>query len=866
MLYISYIRYNKYNYMKSILTILCLCFLLSSCHQSTTTDSSALAVFEARMHDKQYPNMDYAAMLNYPAGYPSISKYKAGMKQAASDLNQSAFRQGSWEVQGPGNLGGRVNTIAIDGANVLLGFTRSGIWKSTDYGLSWYCTSDDLITQSWSDITYHPYDKSIVYAASGDHNISGNAYNGNGIFKSTNGGDSWEAIGLAEAGIISEIKIGTEHPDIIYAATMGIPFIRSTDRGLYKSTDGGTSWSNVLYLNDSTGIIDIAVHPTDDDIVYAASWTRIRSNRTSLITSSDAKVHKTTDGGATWTVLDNGLPVADSISRIGLDLYEQDPDILVASYVHYTEAANCRPGYQLRNVYKTMDAGMSWDTIPSAESNGLPCNIMGGFGWFFGQVRMNPNDHNDITLLGVDMYRTTDNGQLWDIFSPPWWQYSVHADKHELVYEGDDVWLGTDGGAYRADINSQDIEWPSSLHWQDAENIPGNLVYRVGINPHDPNGYYCGLQDNGTTGGNADNIVDWPRIFGGDGFTPAFHPTNPDISYVETQRGNIYLSELGSTTNITGALEGSRNWDMHYIISPHSGDVLYTATDRFYRGLKVGSDVIWEDLSGPLLPNDDSLSFVRETFSHVNNSELNPAILYGATATGLAFRSLDAGGNWDQIFTDLPRRYYSSIKSSPNEESSVYLTIQGYLDFDNTPYVLKSTDYGDTYTSIQGDLPEVAINDVLVLPNQEADDMIFVATEAGVYYTDDAGTNWIRLGDDMPLISVKEIKLDATGTKLVAATYGRSVMTYDLAQVIISSTDVLDPAVSSLQVWPTAASQSITIATTATATDGFIISMAGSVVRPVVIRDGGVINISDLPQGAYILQSQSAASCRFVKL
>ncbi len=764
---------------------------------------------EIRMEEKLYPFDDYFEKKNFPETTFDHLAYFDALKKVSreTDVQKSV---GEWITQGPGNIGARINTIAVNPKNtdeMYLGFSTGGLFRTSDGGENWESIFEENLFYAISAIQIDPNDENIIYIGTGDHNISGYPFTGDGVYKSIDKGTTWQAMGLAEESIISRLAISQSNSQVIYAAAMGIPFERNDKRGLYKSIDGGENWEKVLFVNESTGIIDLIIDPTDDNIVYAASWTRIRSNLESIITSDDAHIYKTTDGGVTWTRLEGGLP-SENVTRIGLSMSGQDNNILFASYSGPDGRDSCSTGGDdLTGIYKTENGGDTWkDILGPDDSDGLPCRVQGGFAWYFGQVRVNPNNDDDIFVLGVDMYRTLDGGQTWNIAAPPWWQYDVHADKHDLVFVEDKAILATDGGAYRASETEQD--------WIDIENIPTTQFYRVAYNPHNPDLYYGGAQDNGSTGGNAETINEWERIFGGDGFQMAFNPDNPDIYYVETQRGNISATFDGgnSYSSVSFGIEGNKAWDMPYFISEQNTDIIITGSDRVYEVYvdPLGYDVITTQLSERL--TDPDLNGLTYSISTVEQSPLNSDILYAGTQDGWVWSTTDYGANWEKVDNGLPRRYISNIKASQVSENRVYCSITGYKYNDFIPHVYMSEDNGTNWVSINGDLPELSVNDLYIL-REGGDEVIFAGTDGGIYYTTDMGQSWQRLGLNMPAVPTYDMDYNVAKNELVAGTYGRGILSFDLDQVGLGMTSSTNDIALSKQVriYPTVTEGQLTI-------------------------------------------------------
>lgn len=770
------------------ISLFCL-LLIASCGQSPLPDNKTnKEVSNNRLYQKHEPNEEFFLQRSYPDGKFDIKAYSDGLKEAKQSAalarNINGFDE-TWTVQGPGNIGARANTVVANPLNediMYAGFAKGGVFKTTDGGLSWNPIFDDQIFLSIGDIVLDPNDPNIVYVGTGDVNITGYPSIGDGLYRSMDGGNTWTNLGLEEQRIISKIVIDPTNSNRIFAGTMGLPFERNNERGLYRSEDNGATWEQVLFLSDSTGVIDVLMNPQNPDILYAAGWDRIRNNIESVIRGAGAKIYKSIDGGDNWNMLEGGLPNDIPHSRVGLEMSGTNPDVLFVQYVGEDLA--------FESVYKTTDAGISWLPIPTDEyTNGLPADILRTFGWYFGKIRVNPNDDNDIFLLGVDLWRTLDGGNNWFMASPIWWEYSVHADKHDLVFlPSGNILLATDGGLYKTDN--------SASEWEDIENIPTTQFYRVAYNPHDPNAYYGGAQDNGSTGGNAANFNGWPRIYGGDGFQMAFDPNNPDRFFAETQRGGIVVTENGgyyfddATFGID--FDDRRNWDMPYIISPHNSEVLYTGTYRVYRG--TGSNPFWSAITDDLTDGTDE-EHRYHNITAIDESPFTPGLLYVGTGDGNLWRIDDyLALDWTSISAGLPDQYVTDVIASPTDENVVYVTYSGYRDNDNIPRIHRSEDQGATWTDISANLPDLAINELLVLPDF-SDSILFVATDGGVYGSVDKATSWERVGTNMPTVITYDMVINEANNELVAGTFARSIMTYPLDSLIESIKPVVEDSV-----------------------------------------------------------------------
>ncbi len=761
-----------------------------------------------RLAEKHVPSDEFFLQRTFPDGRFSIDAFEKGLKQAKISANSRSVTSGfndSWTVQGPGNIGARTNTIAIDPNDesiMYAGFAGGGVYKTIDNGENWTPIFDDQTFLNIGDITIDPNNSNIVYVGTGDPNISGYPKIGDGLYKSSDGGLTWENIGLSETRIISKVILHPTNDQTIFVSTMGIPFLRNNDRGLYRTENGGQDWDQILFISDSTGISDLVMHPSNPDILYATGWDRIRNNAESLIRGVGAKVYRSIDGGDNWEMLEGGLPNDVPHSRTGITISKSNPNVLYVEYVG--------TNLQLEDIYRTNDGGDNWFPIPTDQyENFLDAGALGGFGWYFGKIRVNPNDENDLFLLGVDLWRTKDAGLTWDLATPPWWEYTVHADKHDLHFtDSGKLILSTDGGVYRADIDGE--------NWEDIENIPTTQFYRVAYNPHNPNWYYGGAQDNGSTGGNAENINSWQRIYGGDGFQMAFDTENEYRYFTETQNGNINVTISGGANYESGDdgidFNDRRNWDMPYLISPHDNNVLFAGTYRMYLG--NGQVPQWSSFSEDL-SNAGAIPSRYQNITALDESKIEQFLVYAGTGDGNVWRAKNLT-DWTKISDNLPVQYVTDVVASPSDVNSVFVTYSGYRDNDFTPRIFRSNDQGENWEDISSDLPDLAINELLILPEQ-ADSVLFVATDGGVYGTINAGETWERLGNNMPTIQVYDLVLNEAKNELVAGTFARSIMSYTLDSLLtvpdstVSSTTPNFEFSKTIKVYPTIANSIVNI-------------------------------------------------------
>lgn len=846
--------------------------LFFSCNDTVPVGTS-----EDKLDVKHGPSEEFFLQRMDPDGNFAIKAYSNGLKEAldkaaVKDRSLNGFDQ-EWTVQGPGNLGGRANTIAVNPDNediIYAGFALGGIFKTEDAGQTWNPIFDEQVFSAIGDIAIDPNDSNTIYVGTGDPNISGFPSIGDGVYKSEDAGETWTHLGLTEQRIISEIIVDPRNSDRIFAATMGIPFERNNDRGLYRSDDKGETWEQILFLSDSTGVSDIAINPSNPDAIYAAGWDRIRNNTESVVSGKGSKIYRSVNGGDDWEMLEGGLPNEENNGRIGLSLCTSSPNVI---YAQYADENNF-----LGAIYRSDNFGVSWTSL-SVDSDEvfMGARPLGGFAWYFGKIRVNPNNPDDMYLLGVDLWRTLDGGNTWIMASPIWFTYDVHADKHDLVFlEDGSILLGTDGGIYKSDADN--------FTWEDIENIPTNKFYRTAYNPHQPDLYYGGAQDNGSTGGNANDINNWARLFGGDGFQPAFDTDDPARYFFETQRGNISAT-LDDGYIFERAMDGvdtddPRNWDMPYFISTYDNNKMVLGTNRIYKS--ETRFPFWEPMS-PDLTDGPNGTTRNGTITAIHESPIQEDIVFVGTGDGNVWKGdLANYGNFEKISDGLIDQYVTDVAGSYVDIDRIYVTHSGYRDNDNLDRINRSDDGGQTWIDISGDLPEVAVNELLIMP-ATGDSIMFIATDAGVYGTTDAATTWERLGTNMTIIPVYDLVYNEIKNELVAATFGRSIQSYDLTDILAQedvNVSVFTPdndAIERLKVFPNPAVDNIDIQYTNIepnrTSDIAIISADGKLMKLIEkVEDSKVlqnVDISDLAPGNYFVKVKvrhSVLSARFVKM
>lgn len=723
--------------------------------------------------DKMAPWEYLGMMRSYPdfkfdeAHYVEMLRNISMMSKARAKTDPGGF-DADWKLEGPTNIGGRINTIAVDTINkgtFYVGCASGGIFKTTNSGNDWIPVFDDQPYLAIGDIVINPKDPKVIYAGTGDPNISAYPFLGDGVYKSLDAGETWKNMGLQKESIVSKLLIDPSDTSIVYAATMGKPMENNNYRGLYKSTDGGKNWQQILFVSDSSGVIDMMLGINNPKVIYASTWDRFRTDQVSIVSGSDCGIWKSINGGKNWNKIDSGLPNGN-MGRINLAQSFQDSNLLYASVIDSNS--------ELEGIYRSTNGGQSWSKVASQNKAGLPPQPLGDFGWYFGDLAVNPYNDQEVQLLGIELWKNTDiMNNNWQINNPPWYNYEVHADKHDLAYLDKNAFLlATDGGLY--------VTGDGGDHYNDFDEIPNTQFYHIAISPF-LGDYWGGAQDNGTCKSGS-SISDWERVFGGDGFQMIFDPVDSRISYVETQNGNIVAIDLGIPQSLVAGIDtiDRMNWDMPYIMSSHDHQVLYTGTQRVYK-MENAPNSYWQPISGDLT-DGNIYGAIFHTISTLSESKFDPDILYVGTSDGNVWKTDDGGSQWHKITDTLPNRYVTSVKASVRDSQTVFVTHSGFKSNDFTSHIHKSEDLGNTWIDISGDLPAIPVNDFLEYPYE--DSVYFVATDAGVYGTNDGGKEWVRVGKNMPVVAVYDIEIDSINFRLVAGTFARSMMSFPLDSIL----------------------------------------------------------------------------------
>ncbi len=701
----------------------------------------------------------------YPGRLINEDAHQMAYRQARAMAQEYAERnQGIWIPRGPTNIGGRITGIVFHPSNgniIYAGAADGGVLKSTDGGVNWTMLTDDFITLSVGDVTIDPSNPNTVYVGLGEANLAGDNYDGDGIYRTTDGGTTWTNIGLAQTKRIGRVAVHPTDPDIIFVAGAGAQFSTDSARGVYRTTDGGMTWQKVLYISDSTSAIDVRINPLHPDTVYAAMWERLRSPIRRKAGGVTSGIYRSTDMGTTWSELTSGLPSGPNVGRIGIAICQGTTNILYAIYADSI-------GY-FESVFKTTDGGNTWTPTGGQPSSYLYYS----FGWYFGQIRVHPTNPDVVFVLGVPLYRTTNGGNSWSDVSG-----IQHVDHHALEFDltnMNHIVDGNDGGVYTS-TNGGSV-------WTKSYNLPITQFYAATIDPLNPERTYGGTQDNGTMRTMTGNIDDWEMIYGGDGFYCIVDYTNANIIYAESQYGNLGKSTNGGN-NFYSATSGissndRTNWSTPVIMDPNDHLVLYYGANRLYKTTDGAG--FWNAISGDLTNGPGSGNLTYGTITTIAVSRTDGNVVYVGTDDANVWVTTNGGTNWTSINTGLPDRWVTRVAVDPDDAAIAYVTFSGYRRDSYLPHVFRTTNYGTTWNDISSNLPEVPINVIVIDPENIS--FLYIGTDYGVYYTTDAGGAWQPLGIGLPFSAVDDLVLHNGARVLRAATHGRSFFEFDLDQI-----------------------------------------------------------------------------------
>lgn len=708
--------------------------------------------------------------------YESALRQKEMLQEVQQD--QSEFTN-PWFPAGPTNIGGRVTALDVDPNDhniIYIGAALGGVLKSTNGGETWRMKTDDFPSLSIGALKIDPNNPAVIYCGTGEANTSGDSYPGFGMIKSTDYGETWFQSGLENSRHIGQIDIHPLNSNIVYAAVAGGLYSKDDNRGVYKSTDAGATWNRVFFISDSTSCIDVAVDPQDTNRVYAAMWDRLRTRTYRLVAGDNSGVYMSTDAGATWNRIVNGLPPSNpKVGRICIEVAPSDPNYVYALYKGSLE--NYGSDNYFYGFYRSTDRGVSWTEL---DGGSLSWEFA-GFGWYFGMIEVDPSNPQTVYVSDVDLHKSTNGGTNWanitDSYSGSWLQQ--HPDQHALWInpaDGNNLIVGNDGGVFST-VNG-------GGNWQKKFNLPLSQFYASTIDAQNPARVFGGTQDNGTIGTLTGQKDDWGEFYGGDGFHCLVDYTNSNIMYAESQWGGIGRSTNGGSTfsSIRDGIDfGRTNWSTPYIMDEQNPQMLFIGTYKVHKTTNRGNS--WTEISGDLTRGDNGRMGTITALSSAVAANGTDRIIYVGTDDAKVSVTTNTGGSWTDVTgSNIPNRYITDVVCDKRDPAIAYVTLSGYnMDLSN-PHVFRTTDYGTSWTDISSNLPDVPVNSLIIDYNY--DSVLYVGADVGVFYSTNLGAEWNVLGVNLPNCPVFDLNYHQQTQILVAATHGRSLFKIDISNII----------------------------------------------------------------------------------
>ena len=717
---------------------------------------------------------------------PLLGQAPAAIAKPDSVPPGGPFDRLRFRAIGPAAPSGRIDDFAVFEKNPAIYYVASatgGVWKTVNNGTTFTPVFDKQSVSSIGDVTIAPSDPNVVWVGTGEANNRQSSSWGDGVYKSTDGGKSWKNAGLRESRQIPRIVVDPIDHDVVYVAALGDLWKAGGERGIYKTADGGLTWTRVLDAGPDAGGTDLVMDPSNNKVLYAATYQRRRASWGFNGGGPNSAIWKTVDGGRTWTRLESGIPAGDK-GRIGLDVYRRNPNIVVARIEHPKQGG----------VYRSEDGGGTWNKVSSTNPRPM----------YFSQIRIDPADDKRIYVGGTLLHLSDDGGKTFNNNAAE----KIHVDFHALWIDpsnSDHVMIGGDGGVGVSYDRSRTYVW--------LPNLPLAQFYHVSYDNQTPYTVCGGLQDNDTWCGpsqvrSRDGIGqdEWFVVQGGDGFVTLIDPTDPRIIYAESQEG--FVARVDRTTNERKSIRPEApasdtairwNWDTPLLISPHDPATIYAGAHRLYRSRDRGHS--WKAISPDLslginrdtvvlmgvkgkdltIAKNDGVNDYGTLFT-IAESRRVAGVLYTGTDDGQVQVSRDAGAGWSNLTGRIPGAprlaNVSKVEPSKFADGTVYVTFDGHKVGDYGSYAYVSTDFGQGWKSIVGDLPKGQVVRTIT-EDLKNPDVLYLGTESGLWVTADRGKTWIKVGGAFPTVPVYEITLHPRDNDMIVATHGRAIWILD---------------------------------------------------------------------------------------
>ncbi|HEY8233800.1 MAG TPA: glycosyl hydrolase [Vicinamibacteria bacterium] len=730
-----------------------------------------------------------------PAASQSKKTSSSEASSAAPALTADHLKGLELRNIGPAIMGGRIDDFAVVEGNpstFYVGTASGGILKTTNNGTTFEAVFDAELVSSIGDLTLAPSDPQVLYVGTGEPNNRQSSSWGNGVYRTLDGGKTWQHLGLAETHHIGRVLVHPRDQDVVYVAALGRLWGPNRERGLYKTTDGGRSWTNTKFVDEDTGFVDVAMDPQSPDTLYAASYQRRRTPMGYNGGGPGSGLWKTIDGGASWTKLTKGLPEGE-LGRIGIAVYQREPNVVYALVEHAKEGG----------TYRSDDRGLSFSKLSS--TNPRPS--------YYSKLRIDPNSDRRIWVMGAPMFTSEDGGRTFktDVVD------KIHGDYHAMWINpanSDHMLVGSDGGIH--------LSYDRGRSWDFANTVPLAQFYEVALDNQRPYHVYGGLQDNGSWSAPSRTLYrqgiandEWVRVGGGDGFYTVPDPTDADIVYVETQDGNLQRLHRASGQRRLIRPEpkdsGERyrfNWNSPVLVSPHDAKTIYYGGNRLFgsrdRGdswtiaspdltssdnVKRDATLIFGKTAKELLSRNDGVVHVG-TITTIAESPLKPGVLWAGTDDGNLHVSRDGGASFTSVAARVPGvpkgTYVSRVEASRSGEGAAYVAFDGHRANDFAAYLFFTADYGQTWKSVASNLPAGGTLSV-VREHPKNPDVLFAGTERGLWVSWDRGSSWTALrGKNFPTVPVDDLQIHARDGDLVLGTHGRGVWILDDAAPLVA--------------------------------------------------------------------------------
>jgi len=783
--------------------------------------------------------------------------------------NTSIIKNISFTNIGPTIMSGRVADIDVnpnDPTEFYVGYASGGLWYTKNNGTSFKPVLDNSPTQNIGDIAVD-WKKGTIWVGTGEKNSSRSSYAGIGMLKSDNQGLTWEHVGLPDSHHVSRIIINANNPEEVVVGVIGHLYSPNEERGIFKTIDGGKTWRKTLFINSSTGIIDVVVAPENPKVLYAASWERERKAWNFDGDGNNSAIYKSIDGGDTWKNIsnDNGFRNGDGVGRIGLTIYNENTvyvihdsqfrgksekkekkssngltkeDFKIMSteefltltdknlnnflrgnrfqqkytsktvkkmvsqgtvkpidLAKYLEDANSLlfdTPVEGAEVFITTNGGKKWSKTHNNQIDGLYYS----YGYYFGEIRVDPQDKNTIYVLGVPILRSKDGGKTFTSIG----KENVHSDHQAL-------WInpkrkghlveGNDGGL--------NISYDDGAHWIKLNSPSVGQFYAIYADNQKPYNVYGGLQDNGvwTASHNAKMNNRWLQtgqnpyasIMGGDGMQVQVDDRNPSIVYTGSQFGNYFRldRDKGERTYIQpkhtlGEAPYRFNWQTPILLSKHNQDILYLGSNKLHRSLDKGDT--WEAISNDLTTGGKKGNVAYGTLTTLSESPFQFGLLYTGSDDGYVQVSKNGGGSWERISNSFPKDLWvSRVIASQHKKERVYVTLNGYRSDDFTVYVYRSDDYGKTWANISNNIPASPVN--VIREDSENPNLVYVGTDNGAYASFNQGKEWSPFHKGLPNVAIHDLVIQPSAKHLILGTHGRSLYKATIAPLQLMTSEVI---------------------------------------------------------------------------